>query len=620
MKRVRRGVGRSWDIAATTLAVLLLLVVWTVPGRAQSARPSGVQRRVLVLHLTQPDSRLSRLIDETYRRELGAALGDRLDYYTEYIDTYRFSEPVWRRGFREFLRDRYGPIGLDLVITPNTAQLRLVRDEDGGIFGDVPIVFHAGAGVQGDARSTGVVSRVDLAAGLQTALDLHPRTRRVIVILGSGAFDTDYANLAKVQLQPFADRVTLEYLIAEPVDEMERSLARLPDDTIIYFLVYSQDAAGRHWLPFDAALRVAAAANVPVYATHEGYLDTGVVGGRLFSTQKTVEASAALALRVLAGENPGDMPVREIDPYIIAFDWRQLSRWRIDEAALPAGSLVMFRPPPAWPRYRGIVLAAAASVVLIVGTWWFEHRRRRRAEVASSAYLDAMTDLDRRATVGHFSASIAHELKQPLTAIRANVDAARRQLDRGSLDPAELREILDDVATSNQRAGDIIDHVRSLVQRHARDDAPVDVDALLTDTLAIVRPTAQTMNARIELELAGVPAIVCGDRVHLQQAVMNLVRNALDAMRELEAAERLVTIRAARANGHVEIAVLDRGPGIPDAVAAQIFEPFVTSKPDGMGMGLFIVRSIVEAHGGHVRVANGPQGGAILTLVLPLRP
>lgn len=595
--------------------IILMGVCLAASAEAQVPPTAATQKRVLVLHLTPPNSLVSRAADDTYRQRLGAAFPGALDYYADYVDIYRFSDPGYRDTLRQYLRDRYTPIGLNLVITPNTVQLRMIRDEEDGLFPHVPIVFHAGVGERGDAGSTGVVSRVDFAPIMETALQLHPRTRRVVVIAGTSGIDTEYANLSRKQFQRFADRVTFEYLVGRPIAEMEQTVSRLPSDTIVCFILYSRNVAGELWLPYDALKRITAAANVPVYGIHEQMFGAGIVGGRLFSTQATVEATADLAIRILRGEAPAAIPVTEITPYITAFDWRQLSRWGISERALPPGSAVMFRPPSALQRYR-IPLLALATIGAIATAAVFE-RRRRRAEASSRSYLDAVATIDRRATVTHFSASLAHELRQPLAAIGSNVDAMRRLLDAGKLDPETLREILSDIKSSNRRAAHLIERIRSFVRHHEREEVPIDVHDLLRETMSMVEPTAKSAGVSIDITIASDPATVSGDPIHLQQVFLNLLGNAIDAVSGLDVSRRRIRVHTCVASDRVEIVVRDCGVGFDAAILTNAFQPFVTTKADGMGMGLFIVRNIVDAHHGKVFAANDPEGGAVVHVRLP---
>jgi two-component system sensor kinase FixL len=221
--------------------------------------------------------------------------------------------------------------------------------------------------------------------------------------------------------------------------------------------------------------------------------------------------------------------------------------------------------------------------------------------------------------VGELTTSLAHELNQPLTAILANAQAARQLLESG-LDQDEMREILSDIVEEDKRAGEVIRRLRELLRKGAPEYAPLDLNTLVTEVVGLVANDATIRNVAIRLDLASESARVRGDRVQIQQVLLNLLLNAMDAMAEVPAEKRLalVTTALATAEGAVHLAVRDTGAGLADP--DRVFEPFYTTKPAGMGMGLSIARSIVAAHGGRIWAHDNAGAGATFTFSLPLVP
>jgi C4-dicarboxylate-specific signal transduction histidine kinase len=235
--------------------------------------------------------------------------------------------------------------------------------------------------------------------------------------------------------------------------------------------------------------------------------------------------------------------------------------------------------------------------------------RHRRAELAQASRL---------ALAGELTASIAHEINQPLGAILANAGAADALLRRGSASTDELRAILADIRKADLRASEIIRRVRALVTMRQGEREPVDVNALVSEVLGFLRGEAERRGVVVDTVLAsGLPALLV-DRVQLQQAVVNLCVNAMEAMSDCAAGQRRLGVRtAARAGGSIEIAVSDSGPGIAPEHLAQLFDSFFTTKANGTGLGLSITRSIVEAHDGTVLAENRDEGGALFRMTLP---
>jgi len=225
--------------------------------------------------------------------------------------------------------------------------------------------------------------------------------------------------------------------------------------------------------------------------------------------------------------------------------------------------------------------------------------------------------MGRVAAVAELAASISHELRQPLTAIRASAESGLLLLERAESDPAEEEEGLRCIIDDCERAADVIDHMRFLLRKDQSIATIVDLNAICRDVLHLLRQDAALRRIRLELSPASGPLLVLGDPVQLQQVILNLALNALDAA-ATSTGLREVTIRTSALDFVAEVTVRDHGAGIAPDVSQRLFEPFFTTKTQGLGMGLAIVRSIVERHEGHVSAENVGGGGAMFTVTLPL--
>jgi C4-dicarboxylate-specific signal transduction histidine kinase len=306
----------------------------------------------------------------------------------------------------------------------------------------------------------------------------------------------------------------------------------------------------------------------------------------------------------------------------LTFDWRQLQRWDIDEGSLPAGSVVMFRQPSLWRDYRTEVFATAGTMgalMALVGWLLYERRQRHRAESDSRRSLAMAAHADRAVMMTALTGAIGHELSQPLGSIRLNADTADRLIASNRATPEELQEILRDIGREDERATRIVDRVRAMLKKQDLDKRPLDVLSVVRESVDFVAHDAAARGVRIDCRLPPAPCSVVGDQVMLQQVVVNLVLNACDAMAETPADRRIVVVEALCGRASVDITVRDSGPGIPADLRGKLFEPFVTTKPDGLGLGLSIVSSIVAAHGGTIEAQNSDDGGAIFRITLARR-
>ena len=258
------------------------------------------------------------------------------------------------------------------------------------------------------------------------------------------------------------------------------------------------------------------------------------------------------------------------------------------------------------PLEGGLTLASAGDIT-----------ERLNAEQESAQHRTELAHLSRVAVLGEMSASLAHELNQPLTAIVANAQAAQRFLQMGPGNEQELDEALRDIAASGNRAGEVIRRLRAMLKKEEMQRTPLDVNQLIHEVLQLYRSDLINRGVVVRADLDyGLPAVV-GDRVQLQQVLLNLVINACEAMADV-AGERRLCICSRRLPGdELEFAVCDVGPGIESTRLEQVFDPFVTTKASGMGLGLSVCKTIVKSHGGRIWASNTDDAGASFHVALP---
>ena len=245
--------------------------------------------------------------------------------------------------------------------------------------------------------------------------------------------------------------------------------------------------------------------------------------------------------------------------------------------------------------------------------------RRKRAEIDAEQQRQELTHLTRVGILGQLSGTLAHELNQPLTAILSNAQAVQRFLSREPLDVEELRVALADIVEADKRAGDVIRRLRDMLKKGEAQFRPVDLDGVVKDALELAHSDLVVRGVTTTCRLASDLPTVRGDRVQLQQVLLNLIANACEAMVDTEPGARELTIAATLEGGSViQISVADSGSGIAADVHARLFEPFVTTKLQGLGLGLPICSSIVTAHGGYMKAVDNPRGGATFLVTLPI--
>jgi signal transduction histidine kinase len=242
---------------------------------------------------------------------------------------------------------------------------------------------------------------------------------------------------------------------------------------------------------------------------------------------------------------------------------------------------------------------------------------RRNAERDAAETRRKIAHMGRVVLIGEMAAAVSHELSQPLAAIRANAEAGVLLSGRPQASNYDAKEIFEDIRAAGQRATQVVEHIRMLLRDQPPEVTAVDVNEVCRSAVQLIKRDAALRRTKVELDLDEYAAAVMGDSVQLQQVVLNLVLNALDAMMTSER-EREVKVGTCVASEEVEIYVADTGDGLPADVQSHLFESFFSTKPKGLGLGLVIVRSIVERHEGRIRAENGSGGGAVFRIFLPL--
>jgi len=584
-----------------------------------SAQPPAA-RNVLTIHWGAQDYPTAAPVNKAIRDALTANATVPIEYFIEYLESDRFPD-VAADTLAETIRRKYADRHIDLVMAVADPALQFALDRRSKLFPDAPIVF-SGVGVPSEAvrrEGAGLTAVMRAAAygeTLNLALALHPSTEQVFVV--ANPRDAATAESMRASIAQFAQRTKITFLRRSSVGDLMARVKGLPPRSLVLFLANMPDETS-NLIDTDVVGLLAQSSSVPIYVANERFVGSGAVGGVMRGIRQTATRMGEMGRRILEGERAADIPIEDA-PLTTIVDARQLERWGIAESQLPPASIVQFRAPSLWRDYRTAVLWATSAVLLqfalILGLL-YERRARRRAEFESRAHMAVATHVGRQLAMGELSASMAHELNQPLNAILHNAEVAEKLLNRGALD--DLEEILRDIRSEDTRAAEIIRRQRAMLQKHELEQRQLDVNTIVRESLAIVAHDAEIRHVRIETDLSTALCPVNGDQILLQQVVLNLVLNAMDAMARTPVARRRVWVRTAKARELVEIAVRDSGDGIAPEVAPRLFEPFVTTKTTGMGIGLTIVQGIVSTHGGAIEARNNADGGATFRVTLPCR-
>lgn len=620
---ITRVPGRSLrKVAKFSAASMLFALLAAVAGPAIA----GETRNVLVLYASTRMLPANIPTERGLRTALESSTRWNVELYSEFLDIARFNNASYVDTVARFLHDKYALRPPDVIVIADNSSLAFLLRHREKIFPQTPIVC---LGVGDDfLRSlravpsdvVGALVEYDSVRTIERAFRLHPAATRLVLVTGVGEWDRRWEARLRSEVPRFPAHVQTEFFAGLPTETLRARLAELGDESVVFTPGYYDDGTGRVFSPREAAGIAAGAAGAPVYGPYESFLGTGVVGGYMPSFESSGLKAGEFVLALLDGAVPAALGRTALVPATFNIDWRQARRWRIDENEIPGDAIAHFREPTLWEAHRAKIVIAgvviALQTLLIVGLG-FERRRRQNAERESRARLSEMAHMNRHDAMEGLAASIAHELNQPLGAIHNNAGAAKMLIKASPPRLSEVAEVLDDIQKDDMRASDVIARVRSLLRKSEVDLADLDLNEAVTETMRLLAHDAERKRVSLTTELTpGLPK-VRADRIQVQQVTLNLALNAIESVSNQPDAKRRVVVRTRASDKEVEVSVVDSGAGIQDEILSRIFKPFVTSKSTGMGLGLSISRTIVEAHGGKIRAENLPGGGAAFHFSLP---
>jgi signal transduction histidine kinase len=597
-------------------------LVWLIALLAGADASAADPRPRSILVLDQFDSR-----GLAYRAILKQVEDDRHRHTTVYgesLDLGRFRSEDYEASLEQHLKVKYRDKPIGVIITVGAAALELAARWREDLWPEAAIVFAMidrsdFERVRRVHDLTGSVGGVKLGDAIKAARAVVPKLDSIVLVGGAweqqltfGHWKNEFAAAAGLRV------IDLTGLTMTTVRDR---VAALPERAAIIYSAMYGDGEGGFYPPGTALSLIAEKANRPIIVAIETFLKPGGIGGYVVQLTELGRDAAGLALRILNGENPADMPIETSGAVKAVFNWPQMQRWGVSESHLPRGSEIRFRDPSFWEAYRIQTILIIAVILLqsaLISILLHERKKRNDAEQEAKSRVTELAHANRQATAGELSSSIAHELNQPLGSILTNAETAELILASPSPDLAELREILGDIKRDDLRANEVIQRLRSFLKRTPFETKDVDLNQVMQEVFGFLAVQASARNVALYFQPMSGPLRVRGDPVQLQQVILNLIVNSMEAMAAMPYGRAVIGRTELNGGSSAVISISDSGPGIPSEKLAEVFDPFFTTKQRGMGIGLSIARTIMQAHRGRIWAENQPEGGAVFHLSMPL--
>jgi signal transduction histidine kinase len=601
-------------------AILVAASLVAMPFRATAGAPT---RDILIIDESAAEAPFARRFREQIHATLDAKNVQAYSIYAEYLDLGHFTGQNYGSILETYFINKYRDKPINLIVALGSEALRFSLHLRATVWPDASIVFVSfndttARDFTAPPNTTGIIAARPFQDMVKAAKILVPGLAQ-IALVGDTLERQPLRGHYRQDMQQVAAGFKIVNFSSLDLDQVRTQVAALHDDAAIIYIPIYKDGTGTSHNPVEALKVIADAANRPIVVDSEDFIGKGATGGFVMSAEKVGREAGKRVARILNGEAAANIPVVTTNFNTPVFDARKLKQWSISESSLPAGSVVLFRQLNAWDLYRWQIVTIVTIIPLqslVIGWLYYEHRRRRAAERESRQHLLEVAQMDRAMTVSAMSASIAHELNQPLGAILNNAEAAEMLLAANLPDFDQIREILADIRRDDLRAAEIIKRLRALLKHGDLEAKEIDLAEIVSDTIRLIEH--QAAERSVVLKVSPVPdnLWVRADRVHIQQVILNVAMNAMDAMQSLPPSGRKLELSVNRCNGQVTVSIKDTGPGIQEDKLANIFEPFVTTKKHGTGIGLSIARTIINTYGGTIWAENEAGGGAIFHFTL----
>jgi len=597
----RSHVAPPWLAIAASVAALLC---WPSTATADTLR----EPNVLTVHSGSSFFPANPILDEAIREVLSHGGDLSVGYFTEYLESDRFGDRA-SMLLADYIRQKYRDRHIDLVIAVTNYALQFVLDHRAELFPDASIVF-GGISVPDEAvrrEGRGIAAlRVGsaYAESLRLALMLHPGTERVFVV--ARTTNPDERESLRAQLDDFSRQVQLTYIEEDTLDRAVAVVKTIPPRSLVLHIWLRQNPGDETMSPMSVARAVAEASPVPVYGTVDLNIGTGIVGGVVRGTRQSGTRLGEIALQVLHGTRPQDMPVEDA-PLVPIFDWRQLKRWHIDQSRLPPGSDIRFWTPSVWESYRpyiiGTIGIVAAQLLAIAGLLVQRARRRRAEATVLAREATIRTNYER---IRQLAGRLINAQEEARASIARDLhDGVCQELAGVSIAVGSLKRSADNIQDPSAQQALSKIHSETLgmfegIRRLSHDLHP--------STLRLVG-LANAMRAHCaEVEKRnGVTVTFAADGSFgdlRPDVALCFFRIAQESLRNgiMHGAATRLSVSLVRSGGDVELTVTDDGRGF-DLEAVR---------SDGSGLGLVSIEERAHAVGGDVRIITGRQQGTTI--------
>ena len=613
--------------------ISLIILVTLLSSSLGSSQQSKETKNILILLSNSSDVPAYKKILNGIMEELTNEFGQSYTLHTEYLQLRDYPQGKYPKEKFDLYNKKYQDIKLDLLICVGVNVIDPIKKFADSYLLSLPTVSadldFSNYGYNTDIRlneQTAVLAlKFNIEKTLSTALSLFPSTSSIYFVSGTSPLDKFLLSVTKDASNKIDNNIKTTFDTDLSMDETLEQVRNLPKNSIIFVPYYTTDTKLVRYHNPEAIRLMSRETKTPIFHLSDLGIGDGSVGGYIMCFHKVGSLTGKTAVNILNGADPNLITITEKDYYEYEFDWRELKKWNLENSDLiPEGSTILFKEITFWVEYKWIIITGLFFLILqtllIINLIRLNRNQKlmtRKIIETESRYRDFLHE-DRSLRLGQLTASLSHEINQPLTAILSNAQAGINFINSNEAKPELLKQILQKIVDNDKRGASILESIRGMMKLESREKEKVNLNSLIDDVVAVYQGEATKQDIKFNINLLNEPILIFADRIQIEQVLLNLIFNSSQSMENTKSSKKEITVSDSFENDDVIVSVRDSGTGIDEAIKEKLFKPFITSKTEGSGIGLVICRSIIEDHEGKIWAENMPDVGAKFSFSLKI--
>ncbi|MBE0571710.1 MAG: HAMP domain-containing histidine kinase [Ignavibacteriaceae bacterium] len=610
---------------------MLLTFLLLIPLQRPSAAQYEEAKNILFLFSLNQGIVAYQMTLENFKNTLRDEYGKPYNLYVEYLDVGKIPYISYQEYLFEHINEKYKSANIDLLICVGPRIMPLLEKYAATHIINLPTIsldlrnpFNESQKYSLHSDTKEILLSINAKKNFELAFSLFPDFTSVYIISGVSDADAYCSKIIKSAVPEFEKLKNIINLTDLSMEEVLNKVTLIPQKSIIIMASFLSDANHITYNTAEAVRLIRSRTSAPIFILFDTAFNEGALGGFVGSFTNGGLVAGKAATKILNGENPNHVQIDESKSNQYMFNYQELERFNlVNSSLIPDESIILFEKTNLISRYKWILAAGISFIILQALLIITLVRKNKNQKLLTHQLIETenryreLVREDRLQRMSELTASLSHELNQPLTAIRNSAQAGLKFMYSENTDPKIMNEIFQNIVEDNKRAADVLSSIRELMKLEKREKQKIDLNLMIKQVKEIFRGETNQKNLKLQLNLPEKPVYVLGDNIQIQQVLLNFISNAEHAIEE-GSSNNMIEMNVMIVNDIAITSVRDYGKGIDESVKNKLFRPFVTTREKGFGIGLAISKSIIDEHGGKIWAENNPDGGATFSFQLKL--